>query len=65
VVTLCIDNQTYYRSTDVAEMYGVDRRTVNKWFRNGTMPGRVVGRNIFIHEDAVKPVIDRQPVGAR
>jgi predicted site-specific integrase-resolvase len=65
VVTLSIENQIYYRSMDVAEMYGVDRRTVNNWFRKGTMPGRVVGRNIFIHEDAVKPVLDRQPVGAR
>lgn len=65
VFTLTLDNETFYRSTDAATVFGVTRRTINNWFRKGTMPGRIIGGDIYIAAEVVEAARGRQPVRAR
>lgn len=42
-----------YRSDVVARMFGVTKRTVTNWVKQGVLPGRIVGGTVLVYRGPV------------
>lgn len=56
----------YLTPNEVAERYGVTRRTIDRWLLSGRLPYRRVGGRVRVHPDWLRHIDsgDPEPTGA-
>jgi phage terminase Nu1 subunit (DNA packaging protein) len=46
-----------YHSAQIAEMFGVSKRTVADWVKRGVLPGRVIGGTLIVYRGPVDRIL--------